>query len=187
MDKTNGTLFVISAPSGAGKTTLCRILRNRFPDILYSVSFTTRHPRAGEIEGVDYHFITRSGFLEKREHDYWAEWAQVHGNYYGTSAEFLKHSLAEGSDILLDIDVQGTIQILEWFPDAVTIFIMPPSMDVLKQRLIRRETNSSATVEKRMKNAVAEMDKRDLYRHVIVNDRLATTGDELVSIVETYL
>ena len=179
-----GTLFVISAPSGAGKTTLCRRLLNHFPDILYSISYTTRDLRAGETDGKDYHFISRQTFKKKLDLDYWAEWARVHGHYYGTSAAFLSDSLAKGRDILMDIDVQGAIQILDRFPDAVTIFIMPPSMGALEQRLDSRGTDSRATIKKRMRNAVREMEQKNRYRHVIVNDDLEKTADALIAIVK---
>lgn len=182
----NGNLFVISAPSGAGKTTLCTRLLEYYPDIFYSISYTTRSPRPGETDGEDYHFITKEVFLEKQDRNYWAEWARVHDHYYGTSAGFLSSSLEKGHDVLMDIDVQGAVQILDRFPEAVTIFIMPPSMDVLQQRLNRRGTDSQAIIEKRLENAVREMEQKDLYRHVIVNDDLETATNELIGIVKNY-
>lgn len=182
----NGNLFVISAPSGAGKTTLCTRLLEFYPDILYSISYTTRKPRPGETDGDDYHFITKEAFLEKRDHNYWAEWARVHDHYYGTSAALLSGSLEKGHDVLMDIDVQGAVQILDHFPEAITIFILPPSMDVLQQRLSRRGTDSQAIIEKRLQNAVREMEQKDLYRHVIVNDELEIATNELIGIVQRY-
>jgi guanylate kinase len=119
-DRSPGRLFVISAPSGAGKTTLCRAALERFKKIRYSTSYTTRQPRAGEIAHVDYHFISKAEFERGIETGRWAEWAQVHGNYYGTSAEFIAKELAAGRDILLDIDIQGTEQILKRFPASIT-------------------------------------------------------------------
>lgn len=156
------------------------------PDMLYSISYTTRSPRPGELDGQDYHFIAREDFLEKRALGYWAEWARVHDHYYGTAAAFLSESLAGGFDVLMDIDVQGARQILERFPDAVTIFIVPPSLDALKRRLVSRGTDSQAVIAKRLGNAVREMAKKDFYRHVIVNDDLETATNELVDIVERY-
>ena len=182
--RSKGRLFIISAPSGAGKTTLCRRLLAYYPDIVYSISYTTRRPRLGEKEDKDYHFISRENFLEKKALDYWAEWARVHGHYYGTSAVFLSDSLARGRDVLMDIDVQGAMQILTRFPEAVTIFIMPPSMDVLRQRLTQRGTDSRAVIEKRLENAAREMEQKDLYRHVIVNDDLEIAMNELIGIVK---
>ena len=127
VSKNPGHLFIISAPSGAGKSTLCRAMRDHFPDLLYSISYTTRSPRKGERNGVDYHFILPDDFEKGISRHRWAEWAEVHGNYYGTSAEFLDNELSAGRDILLEIDVQGTRQILQRYPDGITIFILPPS------------------------------------------------------------
>ena len=179
-----GKLVIISGPSGVGKTTLYRSVLKRFSDMLYSVSYTTRTPRDGEKDGVDYHFISKDEFKEKIEKGKWAEWAKVHDHYYGTSAEFLYKGLASGQDILLDIDVQGTIQILNQFPDSITIFIMPPSMDILRNRLESRGSDSKAVIGKRLLNADKEVEKKDIYRHVVVNDQLSAAMDELISIIE---
>jgi len=181
-----GHLFVVSAPSGAGKTTLCKALRSVYTDIQYSVSHTTRKPRQGEKEGVDYFFIDTETFLDMRQRDCWAEWADVHGHYYGTSAENLDQALSDGFDILLDIDVQGAIQILERYPQAVTIFIMAPSLDMLKQRLSKRGTEDPQTIEKRLRNAEKEIARKSMYRHVIVNDELSTAIDTFIHIVGKY-
>lgn len=181
-----GHLFIISAPSGAGKTTLCRALRDRFADLRYSISHTTRNPRAGETAGVDYHFIDADKFRKKIEGGEWAEWAEVHGNYYGTAADFLNCCIDGGHDVLLDIDVQGMRQIVDRFPDGITIFIMPPSVEVLRQRMDSRGTDSPAVIERRMKNARAEMDSRNLYRHTIVNDRLDAAVAELAALIASY-
>ena len=181
-----GKLIVLSAPSGAGKTTLCKALLAHYPDMKYSISTTTRSPRSGEREGVDYHFLNQAQFRQKLKEHFWAEWALVHGHYYGTSAAFLDQTLAAGTDVLLDIDVQGTKQILERYPDAVTIFILPPSMQVLEARLKKRGTDSRATIEKRIRNARKEIAQKNLYRHVIVNDRLETAVKELIKIVDDY-
>jgi len=181
-----GRLFILSAPSGAGKTTLCRVLMEHFKDMLYSVSYTTRDPRKGEIKGADYHFISKDEFREKIKEDKWAEWAEVHGNYYGTSAEFLSDALSSGKNVLLDIDVEGTRKILEQYPESITIFIMPPTPEILRMRIESRGTDSSEIIEKRLKNAETEMAQKNLYRHVIVNDRLDEAIGELISIVEAY-
>ncbi|MBW2669740.1 MAG: guanylate kinase [Deltaproteobacteria bacterium] len=181
-----GHLFIISAPSGAGKTTLSRAIRKRFTDMLYSVSYTTRSPRKGEKDGVDYHFISKEAFKKDIETDRWSEWAEVHGNYYGTSAEFIEKGLSSGRDILLDIDVQGTIQILKRHPDSVTVFVLPPSMDTLRQRLEMRGTESKTVLNRRLENAKKEMAHKNLYRHVIVNDQLLSAIEELISIIERY-
>ncbi|OEU67882.1 MAG: guanylate kinase [Desulfobacterales bacterium PC51MH44] len=181
-----GRLFIISAPSGTGKTTLTRAVLDRFPDMLYSVSYTTRESRNGEQGGIDYYFIQKDDFEKRIDDDKWAEWAEVHGNYYGTSAEFLNNGLAAGRDILLDLDVQGTIQILERYPDSITIFIMPPSMETLRNRLESRGTDLKAVIARRLLDAEKEMAKKDLYRYVIVNDQLSVAIEKLVSIIEKY-
>lgn len=186
MNNCKGRLFILSAPSGAGKTTLARAVLNRFADMLYSVSYTTREPRNGEQDGLDYHFIQRDLFKKYIKEGKWAEWAEVHGNYYGTSAQFLDKSLAAGDDILLDIDVQGTIQLLKRYPDSITIFIMPPSLDMLRRRLELRGTDSKAVIARRLINAEKEMARQDLYRHVIINDQLPEAVSELISIIEKY-
>ena len=180
----HGRLFVLSAPSGAGKTTLCRAVLDRFTDMSYSVSYTTRKPRQGEREGVDYHFVDREAFQQGLTDNLWAEWAEVHGCFYGTSAVFLETEMAAGRDILLDIDVQGAMQILEKYPAAVTIFVMPPSMAALKERLETRGTDSEAEIAKRLFNAQGEIAQRDRYHHIIVNDQLPETVVELIGIIQ---
>jgi len=179
-------LFVISAPSGAGKSTLCRAVLDRFPDLVYSVSSTTRSPRSGEQNGKDYHFITKDEFEKGMARGRWAEWAEVHDHYYGTSADFLNGELSGGRDILLDIDIQGTRKILQRYPDAVTIFIMPPSLETLKSRLQSRGTDSPEAIAVRLQNAAEEMAQKDLYRHIIINDRLTDAVGELIVIFEKY-
>lgn len=189
-DKTGrkkGRLFIISAPSGAGKTTLCHQLLDRFYDILYSVSYTTRKPREGERDGIDYHFISTGEFQKGIRDGLWAEWAEVHGNFYGTSAKYIDDNLSGGNDVLLDIDVQGALQILERFPGSETIFIMPPSLAELKKRLVKRGLDSPATIERRLVNAEREMAARSHYRHVVVNDRLEDALDELTKIFSRRL
>jgi len=186
MMKPCGCLFVISAPSGAGKSTLCKMLLERFPDIRFSVSHTTRKPRSGETDGKDYYFITKDEFVKGTESGRWAEWAEVHGNFYGTSAEFLDKSLNAGNDILLDIDVQGTLQILRQYPDSITIFILPPSIEILRDRLKSRSTDTPEVIAGRLSNAEKEMAQKDRYRHIVVNDRLSETAGELISIIERY-
>ena len=181
-----GLLFILSAPSGAGKTTLCRALRQHFPDLLYSISYTTRAPRKGEHEGVDYHFISREAFESRIAGNQWAEWAMVHGNYYGTDADLLDRGLGQGRDFLLDIDVQGTRRILTRYPNAITLFIMPPSPEVLRRRLEKRGTDSPEQIAVRMENARHEMSCKDWYRHVIINDQLAVATTELIEIIASY-
>ena len=180
-----GRLFIISAPSGAGKTTLCKILLDRLPDLLYSVSSTTRPPRQGEKNGRDYHFITKEEFCRGIKKGMWAEWAEVHDNYYGTSAYFLNNALSEGKNVLIDIDVQGAAIMLRSYPDSVTIFIQPPSIDALQSRLKKRGTDSEETIKKRMAAAEKEMAKKHLYSHVVMNNDLPKAVEELISIIRT--
>ncbi len=184
--KESGLLFILSAPSGAGKSTLCSAVRNRFPDVMYSISFTTRAPREGECNGRHYFFIEKGEFEAGIEQGRWAEWARVHGNYYGTSMDTLNKGLRMGRDILLDIDVEGMRQIQEKFPDGITIFIMPPSLDTLRRRLITRGTESPEAIAVRLKNAQKEISQKNLYRHVIINDTLPEAIDELINLIETY-
>ena len=181
-----GRLFILSAPSGAGKSTLCRAVLDRFPDMLYSISYTTRPPRTGELNGVDYYFIAKEEFEKGIARDRWAEWAEVHDNYYGTCTDLLDRGLNDGKDILLDIDVQGMRQILKRYPAGITVFIMPPSLDTLRYRLETRGTDSPEVINLRLKNAQMEMAQKDLYRHVIINDKLADAIADLIGIFETY-
>ena len=183
---TKGCLFILSAPSGTGKTTLCQAIQRHFPDMLYSVSHTTRPPRHGETPGIDYHFITKAEFLHRIESGEWAEWAQVHGNYYGSSANFLNQGLEAGKDILLDIDVQGMLKILQRYPSSVTIFIRPPSLKTLRDRLESRGTDKPDIIETRLKNAEKEMAEAHRYRHIVVNDSLETATRDLILLIDTY-
>ncbi len=182
----NGNFFIISAPSGAGKTTLCKAVLDRISNLIYSVSYTTRKPRKGEQNGIDYYFITEDDFKNKIKKGEWAEWAEVYGNYYGTSSEFIDKVLASGRDILLDIDFQGTLQILDRYNDSITIFIMPPSLDILKLRLESRGTDSKHTIARRIDVAEKEMKNKEFYRHVIINDKLSVAVADLISVIEKY-
>ena len=186
MNKSKGNLFVVSAPSGAGKTTLCKALRRAYADIHYSISHTTRSPRSGETHGVDYYFTTEAEFLMMRDQGDLAEWAQVHGHYYGTSMKILDLALSKGRDVLLDIDVQGTRQLIQRYPDAVTIFIMAPSMEILRQRLQNRASDDPDTIERRLHNAEKEIAWKSIYHHVIVNDDLKRATHEFIQIVADY-
>ena len=179
----HGKIFVVSAPSGAGKTTLCGVMLKKNPELSYSVSHTTRAPRANEKESIDYFFITKDDFQQGIEKKIWAEWAMVHDNYYGTSLEFIKEKIASGSSLLLDIDVQGAEQIRKSFPRAVTIFIMAPSFEILEQRLFSRGTDSEDVIKKRLKNAETEIAGRDSYDYVVINDDLDKAAREMDIII----
>lgn len=181
-----GQLFIVSAPSGAGKTTLCREILRRFERMRYSISHTTRAPRPGEVPGEDYHFVSTEDFEAGIAQGLWAEWARVYDHYYGTSAQLLDAIRADGNDVLLDIDVQGMRQMIQRYPESVTIFIMPPSMEVLRQRLGGRGTETPDVVDRRMAAAHQEISHRDLYRYVVVNDNLEEAVARLADIVHRH-
>nr|NJM03862.1 guanylate kinase [Desulfobacula sp.] len=177
-----GKLFIVSAPSGAGKTTLVREALKAFPGLFYSVSHTTRPPRGDEREGLDYFFISPAEFEEKITRGDWLEWARVHDNYYGTSRSFVEDCLQQGKSLLLDIDVQGAMQIMASGLNPVSVFILPPSFEALSQRLLNRGTDSKEVIEKRLMNARVEMDQQHRYRYVVVNDDLNTAIKEFCAI-----
>ncbi len=183
MKRARGILYVISAPSGAGKTTLARKLMERHPEIGFSVSYTTRAPRAGEVDGQDYSFVGKDDFMTMVDCGEFAEWAEVHGNCYGTSKARLREMLDTGKDVLLDIDVQGGRQIHESFPGAQYIFVLPPSREVLKERLTGRGSDSPEVIEQRLRNAEGEIRDFTSYEYVIVNDSLEVALAELEAVV----
>ncbi len=185
--KKPGKLFILSAPSGAGKTTLCKEMLERFSQLSFSVSHTTRAPRKGEVHGRDYFFIDRQSFESGIERALWVEWALVHGNYYGTSRSFVNSTLEKGGSLILDIDVQGAKQIVAAFPGAVTVFIMAPDLVTLERRLRGRGTDSEEVIRQRLENAEQEIMQRDWYTHVIVNDDLAISIETLKAIFEGEL
>jgi guanylate kinase len=181
-----GRLFIVSAPSGAGKSTLCSAVRRNLGDLAYSVSYTTRPPRSGEREAVDYHFISEAEFKRGIDEERWAEWARVHGNYYGTSARWIQETLNSGQDILMDIDLQGARQMVRRFPDAVTIFIMPPSLAELERRLRQRAADSLQDIDLRLQNAKDEIDQRGFCRHELLNDDINRATQALVDLIEVH-
>jgi guanylate kinase len=179
-----GKLFLVSGPSGAGKSTLVKETLGRLENISYSVSHTSRPPRGGEIDGQDYFFISPEEFKSRISKGQWLEWAEVHGNYYGTSETFVKDNLKKGQSILLEIDVQGTEQVMASELNPVSIFIMPPSFEVLTQRLRSRGTDSADVIEKRLKNAKAEIARRHLYQYIVINDNLDRAVSKFFNIFE---
>jgi guanylate kinase len=183
MSGRRGCLFVISAPSGSGKTTLVSKLLAAFSDLRFSVSFTTRKPRGAEQDGVDYHFVTREEFQEKIDQGELLEWAEVHGNLYGTSRPVTERIRAGGEDILLDVDVQGAAQVRKAEPDAVTMFVMPPSRQALERRLHGRNQDSREVIESRLANARREVERYREYEYVLVNDDVEETAALLKAIV----
>jgi guanylate kinase len=169
----SGILFVVSAPSGAGKTTLCDALRQT-PDFVYSVSCTTRAPRAGETEGEDYHFLAEDDFLRRVAAGEFLEYAQVHGHYYGTLRDPIRHDLENGIDVLIDVDTQGAAAIRNYNESFIRqslcdVFIMPPDLDELRRRLTKRGTETEAQIELRLKNAAEEMALWREYRYTIIS------------------
>jgi guanylate kinase len=178
-----GTLFVVSAPSGAGKTTLCREVRLRVPDLAYSVSYTTRPPREGEIDGADFSFVSEAEFRELQKRGELAEWASVHGNLYGTPAAALESGLAAGRDILLDIDTQGAAQLRRRYPEAVLIFIVAPSLAELEQRLRERRSDGDSEIARRLRRARDEVSMWRTYDYLIVNRDLKDAVDQLAAII----
>lgn len=178
-----GIIFIVSAPSGAGKTTLTGALRSLFPDIRISVSCTTRARRNGEANGRDYRFLSARRFAAMRARRQFAEWARVHGHLYGTPRKPLDRCIATGRDILLDIDVQGARKIKKRYPQAVTIFLLPPSMRELRRRLALRATDSEAIISRRLANARGEIRSIIDYDYYVVNRRVEQAVENLQSIV----
>jgi guanylate kinase len=179
-----GNLIVVSAPSGAGKTTLCREVRRCLPDLAYSVSYTTRPPRAGEVDGRDFHFVTEPAFEALRTAGALAEWAQVHGNLYGTHAGTLERALAEGRDILLDIDTQGARQLRARYPTAVLVFIIAPSMAELEQRLRERRSDPEREIRRRLDRAREEVPLWREYDYLIVNRDVKEATEHLAAVIQ---
>ena len=178
-----GNLFVVAAPSGAGKTSLTRALLQREPGIRLSVSYTTRSPRPGESDGVDYRFVTAERFQALQDAGEFLEHAQVHGNWYATGASWLKAQVESGQDVLLEIDWQGALQVRKLVPDSVHIFILPPSLALLEERLVRRGQDDAGTIARRVRAAREEMRHCIEFDYVIINQDFASAVDDLAAIV----
>jgi guanylate kinase len=183
----NAFPIILSAPSGGGKTTIARALLAKRADLGYSVSCTTRAPRPGEVQGRDYYFMSRAEFIAEREARAFAESAEVHGNLYGTRRSEVKRVLASGRHVVMDIDVQGAAQFVRVFPDTVTIFILPPSAEVLLDRLRGRMTESPAQLAARLQSALQELQQLDEYEYVIVNDDLDRAVASVESIIDAEI
>ena len=181
--KNKGGIFVVSAPSGAGKTTLCSKLLAKDGNIRPSVSYTTRLPRPGEEDGRDYSFVTERVFRAMIRRGEFVEWAEVHGNLYGTSKKRLQALMRSGFDVILDIDVQGARQIRDSIDGGVFIFILPPSMKTLRERIEKRKSNTKADIERRLRRAAAEIREYKSYDYVIVNDSLKLALKSLEAVV----
>jgi guanylate kinase len=177
------SIFIISAPSGSGKSTLVSHLMRRVRNLRFSVSYTTRAPRGEERDGLEYYFISREQFEARVERGEFLEWAEVFGNYYGTHRSELDRAELEATDLVLDIDVKGARQLKERIPDAVSIFILPPSREVLEQRLRARSQDSGPVIERRLREAAEEIRNYSQYDYVLVNRELDSSVDALVSIV----
>lgn len=182
--KPQGRLFVVAGPSGAGKGTLISELLRRYPTAWLSVSATTRKPRRDETEGVQYHFITESEFRRMIDGGDFLEWAEVHGNFYGTPEAEVREKLAGGHDVILEIDVQGAKQVRDKVPDAVTVFVIPPSVEALEERLRKRGSEGEAELARRLQNAVEESREKSEYQYVVLNDLLYRAVEELCAIYE---
>ncbi|MCX7832505.1 MAG: guanylate kinase [Actinobacteria bacterium] len=178
-----GKIFVISGPSGAGKSTIVKELLKLAPDLVLSISATSRKPRAGEVDGKDYFFLTRSEFERKVKENYFIEWAEVHGNLYGTPKDFVNENLQNGRSVILEIDVQGALKVKETFEDAVLIFIEPPDFEELERRLKSRSTDDEETINLRLQNAIYEMALAKYYNYRIVNKDLKKTIEEIIKII----
>lgn len=184
MEFLNPKLIVISAPSGSGKTSIFKRARAVLPNLFFSISFTTRRPREGEVDGVDYLFTDEHQFRQMIEENQFLEWAEVYGNFYGTSKDFIRRSQLEGKIVVLDIDVQGMLQLKKVSDlDAVFVFITPPSLEELSKRLINRGTEDTPSIQKRLDNAEYEMTFMDRYDYQVVNDNLDDAVDAFLKVV----
>ena len=179
-----GLLLVVSGPSGAGKGTICQILRDKLPDLGYSISVTTRQPRVGEVDGKSYFFKTVSQVKEMIAQGELLEYAEVYGNYYGTPRQYVMELLQSGHDVLLEIDIQGALQIKKRFPEGVFVFIVPPSLDELSARIYKRGTDSEDVIKRRMASAASELTYAAEYDYIIVNDIAEKAANKDLTIME---
>lgn len=178
-----GVPIVVSAPSGAGKTTLCRLISKRYKEIIYSVSATTRPPRSNEKDGIDYFFLSNETFREWIKEEKFVEWAKVHNHYYGTPKKMFKETLKKGYNIIMDIDVQGGINIKKLYPDGIYIFLLTKDTDILKRRLTKRRTNTKRSINERLKNARKELQFINEYNYIVINDTIKKTLDRISAIL----
>ncbi|MDQ0159148.1 guanylate kinase [Alkalibacillus salilacus] len=185
MKDEKGILFILSGPSGVGKGTVRKALFDQDPALAYSISVTTRHPREGEEDGVDYFFKTKEEVKKMIEHNELIEYAEYVGNYYGTPKTYVEETLAQGRDVFLEIEVQGALQVKENFPEGVFIFLFPPSLEELKNRIINRGTEDQSIVRNRLYEAKKEIEMMDAYDYVVVNDDINSAVRRIESIVES--
>lgn len=179
-----GLLILISGPSGTGKGTVCDLLRQKHPEISYSISATTRQPRPGEQDGVNYYFYTKEKFREMIDQGQLLEWAEVYGNFYGTPKQKVLERLEAGEDILLEIDTQGALNVMKVMPEGLFIFLLPPSLEELAARLKGRGTETEESLHRRLGAAVDEIKLATKYRYVVVNDKVEDAEETIANIIE---
>jgi len=179
-------VFILSAPSGAGKSTLIQLLFEEISGLHFSISHTTRPPREGETDGVEYFFVNEPRFRKMIESNQFLEWAHVHGYFYGTSLQMIQLAEEQGKDLLLDINIQGAAKVRKRLPDAISVFILPPSYEVLKRRLVERQTDSPGQIRQRIENARQEIEHYAEYDYIILNEDLGAACQNLASIIRSH-
>jgi guanylate kinase len=180
----NGITFIISAPSGTGKTTVCKILKQKLPKLKFSVSHTTREPRDNETDGIDYHFISEENFEEKVKHNKFIEWAKVYQYYYGTAFESIDSHKKNGADVLIELDVQGAKSLRKLNYKAIFIFILPPSLKELEIRLRNRKTESESAIKDRLESSKNEVQQCKLYDYILTNINVEETAENIISVIK---
>ena len=178
-----GRLFVLSAPSGSGKSTIKDIVMERMPELIYSVSYTTRPPRPGEVDGRDYNFVTVDDFKAMIEDGRFLEWAEVFGRYYGTGRDWVDSHLAAGQNVIADLDVVGAASVRRLMPEAVLIFMVPPTAAELRRRLVDRHTETDEEIARRLNEAKTEVDSRGIFDYLLINGDIEKTAQELIAVI----
>lgn len=187
MNKSNGSVIIVCAPSGSGKTTIVKEVLKSFPQVVFSVSATTRKPRENERDGIDYFFLSEQEFLEKIEKNDFVEWERFYDYYYGTLKSFVEEKLNSGISVLFDVDVKGALNIKKIYPGAASIFIMPPSIEELRNRLMNRGTENQTDLMKRLERAEMELNYKDSFDYCIINDNLSVAIGEVSDIFAKHV